>query len=105
MIVSLSLIMTLVVNPSLATHNSLTTMLVSITTTTATDHVILLTIGESASKMSYDSGISSGPPGGMFSSSELCCALFRILLLSERVIQLVIRHLPSKQGLCLGKQI
>ena len=77
-IVSLSLIVTLVVYPSLATHSSLATMLVSVTMTTATGHVISL-IGESAAKMSYDSGISSGPPGGMFSSSKLCCALFGIL--------------------------
>ena len=78
MIVSPSLIVTLVVYPSLATHSSLATMLVSIAMTTARDHVILLIIGESAGgKMSYDSGISSGPPGGMFSSSK---ALFRISL-------------------------
>lgn len=38
----------------------------------------MLLLGESA-KMSYDSGISSGPPGGMFSSSKFCCALFKVL--------------------------
>ena len=80
MIVSLSSIMTLVANHSLATHNNLVTPAVSSVTYNYYRDQVMLLIGDST-KMSYDSGISSGPPGGMFSSSKLCCALFRIYLL------------------------
>lgn len=70
MIVSPSLIMTLVVYPSLAMQSSLITVLVrNIYCCYHNDYTMLL-IGEPP-KMSYDSGISSGPPGGMFSSSKL----------------------------------
>jgi len=79
MIVLLSLTVTQVVYPSLAIHNSLATILVSNTVQQRSCDLFHVMLAGEPAKMNYDSGISSGPPGGMFSGSKLCCALYRML--------------------------